>query len=216
MSATRSLLEDPDPDVRRAALVGANAAWESVADVTAACLNGIAGTRHTLYARRGVEHFLDPAAFDAGIERSTLDALLLAVTERAEVARGYLRRKAGILGKERLGFQDLMAPLPLSSPTRIPWEQARERVLAAFETFSPALSEFAEHAFARRWIDYGSRPGKRPGGFCSTSPWVGESRIFISYGQTLGDLSTLAHELGHAFHGWVMRDMRRLAAALSR
>jgi oligoendopeptidase F len=208
VSATRSLLEDPDPEVRRAALAGSNAAWESVADVAAACLNGIAGTRHTLYARRGVDHFLSPACFDAGIERSTLDTLLGVVAERAEGSRGYLRRKAQILGRDRLGFQDLMAPLPLENPSRISWEVARERVLSAFSAFSPALGEFAERAFTRRWIDHSSRPGKRPGGFCSTSPLIGESRIFISYGETVGDLSTLAHELGHAFHGWVMRDMR--------
>ena len=208
VSATRSLLEDPDPEVRRAALSGSNAAWQSVADVAAACLNGIAGTRHTLYARRGVDHFLSPATFDAGIERSTLDTLLGVVAERAEGSRRYLRRKAQILGRERLGFQDLMAPLPLANDARISWDDARERILAAFTAFSPALGEFADHAFTRRWIDHSSRPGKRPGGFCSTSPLIGESRIFITYGETLGDLSTLAHELGHAFHGWVMRDMR--------
>jgi len=208
VSATRSLLEDPDPALRLAALEGSNAAWQSVADVTAACLNNIAGARHTLYAGRGVAHFLDPAAFDAGIERSTLETLLGVVKERAEVARAYLRRKARLLGRHRLGFQDLMAPLPLKSHARIPWSDARERVLAAFAAFSPELSEFAESAFAAKWIDYQPRPGKRPGGFCSTSPWIGQSRIFISYGETLGDLATLAHELGHAFHGWVMRDMR--------
>jgi oligoendopeptidase F len=207
VSATRSLLEDPDRAVRSAALSGSNAAWESVADVAAACLNNIAGTRHTLYARREIDHFLAPAAFDAGIERTTLLTLLSVVAERAEVGRRYLRQKAKLLGRERLGFQDLMAPLPLSSHRKIPWDEARERVLAAFAAFSPSLSEFAEQAFARNWIDFRSRPGKRPGGFCSTSPWIGESRIFISYGETLGDLSTLAHELGHAFHGWVMRDM---------
>ena len=213
VSATRSLLEDPDPELRRAALIGSNAAWESIADVTAACLNSIAGARHTLYARRGIDHVLDPATFDAGIERDTLETLLSVVAERAEVARRYLRRKAQLLGRERLGFQDLMAPLPPAGKGsrehgKIPWDEARERVLAAFAAFSPGLSEFAERAFARDWIDYRSRAGKRPGGFCSTSPWIGESRIFLTYGETLGDLSTLAHELGHAFHGWVMRDMR--------
>lgn len=213
VSATRSLLESPDAGTRRAALDGANAAWEGVADVVGASLNAIAGTRHTLYARRGIDHFLEPALFDAGISRGTLDALLDTVTSRQEVARRYLRHKAKLLGRERLGFQDLMAPLPkpgddAGDDEAIPWEAGRERVLDAFQGFYPDLRDFAAMAFDREWIDWRSRPGKRPGGFCSSSSLIGESRVFITYNETLGDLSTLAHELGHAFHGWLMRDMR--------
>lgn len=208
VAVTRSLLEDPDPAVRRAALRGANTAWESVADVTAACLNAISGTRLGLYARRGIDDFLEPALFDAGITRKTLDTLLGCVERRAEVARAYLRRKAHVLGRERLGFQDLTAPLPLSSHERIPWPAAQERVERAFRRLHPGLADLAAQAFARSWIDWRPRPGKRPGGFCSTSTWINESRVFITYNETLGDLSTLAHELGHAFHGKVMSDQR--------
>ncbi|MEN8160574.1 MAG: M3 family oligoendopeptidase [Myxococcota bacterium] len=208
VAATRSLLEHPDPVTRRAALEGANAAWERVSDTLAACLNAIAGTRHTLYARRGVGHFLEPAAFDSGIATSTLDAMLSTVRERFGVGRRYLRGKARCYGQERLGFQDLLAPLPSEPAGAISWDAAREQVAAAFRELSGELADFAEHAFARRWIDYRPRDGKRPGGFCSSSSVIGESRIFMTYRDTLGDVSTLAHELGHAFHSWVMRDMR--------
>jgi oligoendopeptidase F len=208
VAMSRSVLEDPDPAVRRGALSGSNAAWESRAEVFAACLNAIAGTRLTLYRRRGVEHFLDPALFDAGISRPTLDALLEAVRSRQDVPRRYLRRKAELLGVDALGWQDLMAPLPLSSDARIPWDAARERVLSSFRAFYPALGAFAGEAFERRWIDHTPRSGKRPGGFCSTSPLIGESRIFLTFNETVGDLFTLAHELGHAFHSRVMKEMR--------
>ncbi len=208
VSTTRSLLEDPEPEVRRAALRGANAAWEGIADVTTACLNGISGIRHTLYRRRGVPHFLDPALFDASISQKTLHAMLDAASDRSDVPQRYLRRKAQILGRDKLGFQDLMAPLPLKDAARIPWDSARDRILDAFGRFYPALADFAERAFEKRWIDYEPRTGKRPGGFCSSSPVVGESRVFLTYNETLGDLGTVAHELGHAFHSWLMRDMR--------
>ncbi len=208
VSVTRSLLEDPDPAVRRAALRGSNAAWEGVADVTSACLNGISGIRHTLYRRRGVSQFLDPALFDASISQRTLHALLGAANDRQEVAHRYLRRKASILGRDRLGFQDLMAALPLADTARIPWDAARDRIIDAFSRCYPDLARFAEMAFDRRWIDYRPRAGKRPGGFCSSSPVIGESRIFLTYNETLGDVATVAHELGHAFHAWLMRDMR--------
>ncbi len=208
VSVVVSLLGGADADVRRAALEGANRAWQGVSDVTAACLNAISGTRLVLYRRRGVEHFLDPALFDAGITRKTLDTLLDVVTSRQELARDYLLLKAERLGKHRLGFQDLLAPLRLEGTATISWDEARERVLRAFGRFYPALERFATSAFDRRWIDYEPRPGKRPGGFCSTSLVIGESRVFMTFDGTLVDVSTLAHELGHAFHGFLMRDMR--------
>ena len=208
VSMTRTLLEDASREVRTAALEGSNAAWEGIGDVAAACLNAIGGTRLELYRRRGVEHFLEPAVFDAGISRRTLDTMLDVVRSRWEVPRRYLRRKARILGLERMGFQDLAAPLPIENHTRISWEGARERVLSAFGSFYPEFRDFAREAFERRWIDYEPRLGKRPGGFCSTSKWIGESRVFMTFNGALGDVSTLAHELGHAFHSWILEEAR--------
>ncbi|MDJ0868464.1 MAG: M3 family oligoendopeptidase [Myxococcota bacterium] len=208
VSRARSLLGDADPAVRRAALRGANRAWEGVGEVTAASLNAIAGTRLTLNARRGVKHFLDPALFDASISRRTLETLLDVVSARQEVARRFLREKARRLGVERLGFQDLEAPAPGEPPARVGWDEAQRRIGEAFERFDPALGAFAAKCFDERWIDWEPRPGKRPGGFCSSSSVIGQSRVFITYDGALGDVSTLAHELGHAWHAWQMRDMR--------
>lgn len=208
VSRARSLQGDGDPAVRRAALQGANEAWESVSHTTAACLNAISGTRLTLYDRRGIDHFLEPALFDSGLSRKTLDAMFGVARERAEIPRRFLREKARRGGRDRLGFQDLEAPAPGEPPARVPFENARERIVAAFERFYPALAEFASMAFDQKWIDWEPRAGKRPGGFCSSSSIIGQSRVFMTYDGALGDVSTLAHELGHAWHSWVMRDMR--------
>jgi len=206
-SAARSLYGDPDPEIRRAALSGVNRAWESVADTVAACLNAIAGTRLVLYPRRNVDHFLAPALFDAAIERSTLDAMFSAVRERQDIPRRFLSVKARWLGQERLGFQDLEAPLPCGDETRLDWSQGVERVLSAFASY-PALHSLAREAIADRWVDHSQREGKRPGGFCSSSPLINQSRIFMTFAGALGDVQTLAHELGHAFHNRVMRNLR--------
>ena len=211
VSMTRTLLEDPDPGVRRAAFKGANDAWARTADVTAACLNAISGTRLALHARRGVAHFLDPALFDAAISRATLDAMLESVRARAEIARRYLRRKAEMLGRERLGFSDLLAPLPKGDTARISWESACAAIESAFGASYPALASLARKAFERRWIDWEPRPGKRPGGFCSGSSLIDESRVFLTFNGAPGDTSTLAHELGHAFHGEMMKGTRSWA-----
>jgi oligoendopeptidase F len=211
VSMTRTLLEDPDPAVRAAALRGSNAAWERAADVTAACLNAIAGTRLALYARRGVKHFLEPALLDAAISRATLDAMLGAVRARVELPRRYLRRKAELLGVKRLGWADLTAPLPRDGAARTSWEDACAQVESAFRACSPPMGALARKAFERRWIDWETRPGKRPGGFCTGSSLIDESRVFLTFHGAPGDTSTLAHELGHAFHGEAMRGARPFA-----
>src|SRR5690606_13151039 len=112
------------------------------------------------------------------------------------------------LGLPRLGFQDLMAPLPRPDVARVPWQEGCERVRAAFSRAYPALCELAERALAERWVAWSPRGGKRPGGFCTSSPLIKQSRIFMTYSGAPGDVQTLAHELGHAFHNWVMRDLR--------
>jgi oligoendopeptidase F len=209
----QSLLGSPDPVLRQAALAGANRAWEGVADTVAACLNAISGTRLTLYRRRNVAHFLDPALFDAAIDRNTLEAMWTAVRARQHLARRYLGLKARLIGRDRLGFQDLEAPLPEKTAPSIPWQVAEERVLGAFGGFYPALQNFARRALEARWVDWEPREGKRPGGFCSTSPLIDQSRIFMTYAGARGDVTTLAHELGHAYHGWLLRGARRWARA---
>jgi oligoendopeptidase F len=209
ISMTRTLLEDADPEVRRAAARGAATAWERTAAPVAAALNAIAGTRLVLYGRRGIDHFLAPALFDAAIERGTLDAMLDAVRARQELGRRYLRAKARRLGLPELGFCDLLAPLPSAhGERRLSWREGTERVLEAFGGSYPALRAFAAHALDQRWIDYQPRPGKRPGAFCSSSHVIKQSRVFMTYNGAGGDVQTLAHELGHAFHNWLMRDMR--------
>lgn len=211
MSLKVSLLEDPDPAVRKAVLEGSNAAWAAHGDMAAAALNAISGHRLTVYARRGVDHFLDMACFDSGLSRKTLDTMMDAIASRREVPRRYLRRKAQVLGLPRLGFQDLSAPLPLGDPESVTWEAGTRRILDAFGRSYPALRDFAGMALERRWIESEVRPNKAPGGFCIGSIVLGETRIYMTYHGSLGDVNTLAHELGHAWHEWVVRDLRPFA-----
>jgi oligoendopeptidase F len=69
------------------------------------------------------------------------------------------------------------------------------------------MAKFAQQAFEERWIEGEDRPGKRPGGFCTSFPENHQSRIFMTYDDSQGAVSTLAHELGHAYHQSVMNDL---------
>jgi oligoendopeptidase F len=208
MAQKVSLMNDPDPKVRRAVLVGSNRAWEGVENIAAACLNGISGTRLTLNRYRGVTNYLDMAMFDAGVKEKTIETMWRVVERNRGVPRSYLRRKAEIIGKAKLGFQDLACPLPLKEHRRFSWREATGMVLTAFLTFYPSLGGLAETMLAQSRVESEIRPGKRPGAFCTTSLKTRESRVFMTFGGSLGDVQTLAHELGHAFHSWVMREVR--------
>jgi oligoendopeptidase F len=212
MSQRRSLLDHPDRRVRKAAFEGGNRAWQMIEDTAAAALNAIAGTRLTLNRHRGVNHFLDIALFQAAITRKTLDAMFEALMAHIEIPRQILRAKAKLMRQEKIAWYDLGAPLELDGQAGLPWEKATALVGASFERAYPALGDFfRRQVIARNWVDWEPRPGKRPGGFCTSSMLSKESRIFMTYNESLGDVLTLAHESGHAYHGLMMRDMRPYA-----
>ena len=211
MSQRRALMEDPDRRVRQAAFDGGNRAWASMEDVACAALNAISGTRLTLNQHRGVNHFLDVALFAASISPQTLDAMFAAIADQIELPRRILALKARLMGTEGVAWYDLGAPLPLLDQGPISWEEGTALVARSFATAYPRLGEFLGQVCDRQWIEHAPRPGKRPGAFCTGSLLTRESRIYMTYNDTLGDVLTLAHEVGHAFHSYIMRDVRTYA-----
>lgn len=212
ISQRRSLLDNPDRRIRKAAFEGGNAAWRAIGDTAASALNAIAGTRLTLNRHRGVDHFLDIALFQAAITRKTLDAMFEALFANLAIPRRILAVKAKLLGRDTVAWYDLGAPLDLPHQEKLSWDKAKAMIGESFRRAYPALGEFFHRqVIAKNWVDWEPRPGKRPGGFCSSSMLNKESRIFMTYNESLGDVLTLAHESGHAYHGHLMRDMRPFA-----
>ncbi|HEX7001436.1 MAG TPA: M3 family metallopeptidase, partial [Trueperaceae bacterium] len=196
----RSLQASPSEDVRRRAysaeleLLGRNQL------TFAAAMNGIKGQVGSLARQRGWGGPLDYSLFQHGISRRSLDAMHQACEERFATLRGYLKAKAQLLGKDRLAWYDLFAPLPQAAARRFTWEEAQAVVLDRFATYSAELASFADRAFRQGWIDVPPRRGKRGGAFCSPVPVRDESRVMLNFGGNLSDVFTLAHELGHAYH----------------
>ena len=208
MSQRRSLLDHPDRRVRKAAFDGGNP-LANIEDTAAAALNAIAGTRLTLNRHRGVDHFLDIALFQAAITRKTLDAMFEALMANLEIPRRILKLKASSWGGRAIAWYDLGAPLDLGGQESLSWESAKAMVGESFTRAYPALGDFFhQQVIAKNWVDWEPRPGKRPGGFCTSSMLSKESRIFMTYNESFGDVLTLAHESGHAYHGLMMRDLR--------
>ncbi|MSP54824.1 MAG: hypothetical protein EXR69_04345 [Myxococcales bacterium] len=211
------LLGKDDAALRERAFEAQKAGWRSIAPVCAKALTHITGTRIALNARRGLDTLDEPLA-NAKIERSTLDALLETARAAAPLMSRYIAAKARALGKTQLSWTDTFALLGTSSG-EVSYPYAQEFIVEQFRGFSPALADFSERAFRESWVEVEDRPGKRGGGFCAEVPTRNESRIFMTWGNNEHSLSTLAHELGHAFHNEVLNTVppaqRRLPMTLA-
>jgi pepF/M3 family oligoendopeptidase len=203
-------LHHPDRAVRRQLFGEWERSWAAHEDLCAAALNRIGGFRQAVYARRGWPSVLkEPLRYNRMTER-TLNRMWEAIEEAKPVFAQYLTRKAELLGLKRLSWEDIDAPLT-SDRQFIGYEEGASLVVEQFAGFSPHLAEFAEKALRERWVEAEDRPGKRPGGFCTSFPVSGQTRIFMTYGGTPSNIATLAHELGHAYHDFVMNDLPELA-----
>ncbi|MCH8828885.1 MAG: M3 family oligoendopeptidase [Planctomycetes bacterium] len=196
--------------VRENNFFAADKAWNGIADSCADALNHISGTRLTLYKRLGLQSHLDaPLKFNR-MRRETLDAMWSAVSRRKSSLLPYLKKKAELLGLERLAWYDVSAPLPFAGneapSAEIPYDSACKTVIETFNGFSPDFGEFAKLALDERWVEVENRGGKRQGGFCTGFPTKRQSRIFMTYTNSRDSMSTLAHELGHAYHSHVLRN----------
>lgn len=188
-----------DEATRRRAYDAEIAAWETVKEPLAAAMNGIKGETNALALRRGRRDCLHASLDMAHIDRESLEAMLAAMWDSFPAFRRYFHSKAARLGKERLAWWDLYAPVG-SSDRVFTWKEAREFILESFRTFSPGLEALARRAFDGAWIDAEMRRGKVGGAFCMDVPALKESRILCNFDGTLDQVSTVAHELGHAFH----------------
>ena len=199
MPALINLRSHPDEAVRHRAYDAENQAWETVKETLAACLNGVKGEVNTLNKKRGRKDAIHSSLDAARLDRTTLDAMLAAMKDSFPMFHKYFNAKAKKLGKEKLAWWDIYAPMGRTDKV-YSYEEARDFILENFGKFSPDLAAFAKRAFDSNWIDAEQREGKRGGAFCMEVPDVKESRILANFDGSFDQVSTLAHELGHAFH----------------
>jgi pepF/M3 family oligoendopeptidase len=209
-SASQVQFDSPQRSVRENNFFAANAAWNHIADTCADAVNHIAGTRLTLYRRLGLRDHLEVPCRLNRMGRAALDAMWSAVSERKACLLPYMQKKAEAFGLERLAWYDITAPYPCAASStqtaEISYDDACDRIIQTFQGFSSELGDFARRAVENRWVEAENRSGKRQGGFCTDFPTKKQSRIFMTFTDSTDSMSTLAHELGHAYHSFVLRD----------
>ncbi len=212
LPVVRNMANSPDAEARKTAFEAELKAYEKFDKSAAAALNSIKGEVITMAEARGYDSPLALTLENSRMDRETLDAMLMAMKEYFPVFRKYLKRKSRLLGHSKgLPFYDLFAPVG-STAMEFSFEEARDFVVSNFGRFSKALAQYAENAFKQNWIDAEQREGKRGGAFCSNLHPIKESRIMTNFDGSFSSVTTLAHELGHGYHGHCLKDESYLNA----
>lgn len=206
LTVVLNMAEDKSEEVRKKAYEAEISSYKKVEEGVAAALNGIKGEVLTVCDLRGYKSPLEKTLLDSRMDEESLNAMLDAMKESLPVFRKYLRRKAEMLGhKNGLPFYDLYAPVS-NADMKFTYDEGAKFVVKNFRTFSDNLGDFAQKAIDNNWIDVEPREGKVGGAFCAGLHFIGESRILLNYGGSFGDVVTMAHELGHGFHGECLKN----------
>jgi len=185
-------------------------AWAEAADFCAAALNHLAGYRLNVYRHRGWDDVLREPLEINRMTRGTLDTMWDTINQNKHRLVDYLGRKKKLLGLKELSWHDLAAPLG-ETETTMAFDEAANFVVDQVGRFSPKMATLMNTAFEGRWVEAEDRPGKRPGAFCTGTPVLNQSRVFMTFSGSMNNVSTLAHELGHAYHQHVMNDLPPMA-----
>ncbi|MBX3097046.1 MAG: M3 family oligoendopeptidase [Fimbriimonadaceae bacterium] len=204
MSAIRTKAYDSDAGVRESAYHAELEAWKANELPIAAAMNAIKGESRYLTERRGWPSVLDMILFENNMSRASLDAMMSAARKSFPVWRRYLKAKAHALGYGGgLKWCDIFAPV--GAETAYEYDTAETFVEEQFRLYSAKMGDLAQRSAQERWVDAEPRKGKRDGAFCM-GVLPGVSRILMNYKPAFGSVSTLAHELGHAYHNLCLRD----------
>jgi pepF/M3 family oligoendopeptidase len=206
LTVIRNMAYEKDREVRRKAYEAEVKSYKKIEDSIAACLNGIKGEVITISNLRGYKSPLDETVINSRMDTETLEVMLTAMKESFPSFRKYFRRKAEILGnKNGMPFYDIFAPVG-KVDMNFPYEEGKNFVYENFKTFSEDLANYVKKVFDNNWIDVKPREGKVGGAFCHNIHAIGESRFMLNYGDKFTDVVTLAHELGHGYHGECLKN----------
>ena len=210
MGQLSNKMVSPDRAVRRQAFEKLEQTWSGVESLASMILNSQAGYRLSLYKNRGWDSPVFEPLLLGRLKQQTLDAMWRAVAKGGQGMKKYVEAKKKLLGIKNFRWYDQFAPVGTTSK-KYSYDDACDFIVKHLTSFSPEMGSFARMAIDNRWIEAEDRSGKAAGGFCTGLSMIKQSRIFMTFSGNYDELMTLAHELGHAYHGFVLREHDFLA-----
>jgi oligoendopeptidase F len=212
LASAFNLTMSADRTKREASYKAIQNAWREHENSVVAGLNAINGWRLNEFQRRSSKkemHYLDVACHQSHITRDTLNALMGSAKDKKNIGQqaiGLMNRFNDI---EDAKPWDLMAPPKAmgGDESNISYSAALNIIRDAFAEFDTEMADFVTLMDSNGWIDAQPTPNRATGAFCTEFFNAGEPRVFMTYEGTMGNVLTLAHEIGHAWHAWVLKDL---------
>ena len=207
-----SLTQSTNDATREDAWRAINRSWANHTESCAAAINAIAGWKLEMCRRRSHKnevHYLDSAVHANHYNRDSLDAIIQVARDSKPLARRAAKAMARAYGKERYGPWDQRAPAPAleGASDEFPFPKGLQVVADSYGKVDPTMGEFVTMMGERAWIEGRLGGSKRPGAYCTSFDKSRTPRVYMTYGGSMSDITVLAHELGHAFHHWLIKDL---------
>ncbi|HCI1588438.1 TPA: oligoendopeptidase F [Enterococcus faecium] len=198
------LLESTDRRVREAAFKGLYSVYEQFRNTFASTL-GTHIKGHNFKAKvRNYSSAREASLSNNHIPESVYDTLVDVVNKHLPLLHRYMELRKRLLEVEKLHMYDLYTPVLGEAPITFTYEEAKEKALEALKPMGEEYMAIVEKAFSERWIDVVENKGKRSGAYSSgsydTNPY-----ILLNWHDTLDQLFTLVHEMGHSVHSYFTR-----------
>jgi oligoendopeptidase F len=214
LAKANNFLSKPNREMREKAYRAINQSWKQNEISACAILNSINGWRNENFHVRSHKKnldFLDYTCHSTRISRKTLDTLIDTTFEKRKLGHDILKVMASEYSTSKLGPWDMLAPMPVEQNTQatsVTFPKAIEIIVEAFGELNGEMASFAKMMFEKNWIDSTPSSNRAQGAYCTGFASVNEPRVFITFDGSMKNVVTLAHEIGHAYHNWVMRDIK--------
>ncbi|WP_028044590.1 M3 family oligoendopeptidase [Candidatus Stoquefichus massiliensis] len=210
LTQIKNLCHDPSQNIRKEAFLKEMECYQQIAEPLSFAMNNIKKQQLYISRLRGYQDPLDKMLKESGMKKETLDAMISSVEDYLPIFQEYLYNKAKKLGHENgMPWYDIYATID-ECQYHFTIDECEDIILHCFKDIDNSLYQMTKRAFDEKWIDYPSRKGKQGGAFCENLAWIQESRLMTNYNSTLSDVVTVAHELGHAYHGHMIEHHRPL------
>ena len=148
-----------------------------------------------------------PSTLEAAVDANNVSPkvyhnLVSTINENLDKMHRYVRLRKKMLGLEELHMYDVYTPMIPDAARKISYEEAKENILKALAPLGEDYLTLLKEGFENRWIDVYENEGKRSGAY-SAGAYGTHPYVLLNYNDSLDDMFTLAHEMGHAIHSYL-------------
>ncbi len=194
-----------DPEVRRRAFLARTEAFEKVKNTNAATFDTYLKKDLFISRARKYDSTLEMALDADNVPVEVFDNLLKTVYDNAGPMHRYLELRRKVLGLDEIHLYDTSVPIVDDVSLDVPYEEAVEMLLKAFEPMGDEYVNKVREGFDSRWVDVYETEAKRSGAY-SWGTYTSHPYILMNYNDTQNDMFTLAHEMGHAMHSYYSKE----------